>query len=145
MSQLARGVVIIAGYVLVALSAISFGLGGWLASRALLFSDDVVKTTGIVSGYRTSPQKDGKIAHTPRIVFQSGSHERTTIFGQVTTPAPRFAEGASVPLRYRSGDPGSARIDTFVDNALGPTAGFVLGALTSLAALLLIRSGREPR
>ncbi len=141
--SLADSVLKLAGWVLAGLSVASMGIGGWLASRALLFDADVVQVTGTVMGHRTSPQADGKLVYTPRIAFESGPNERTTIFGQLTTPTPRFSEGQKVPLRYRAGDPGSARIDTFVDNTLGPVIGLGLGVLTALAAALLLRSRRS--
>ena len=133
----------LAGWVLAGLSVASLGLGGWLASRALLFDADVVQVTGTVMGHRALPRADGTLVYTPRIAFESGPNERTTIFGQVTTPTPRFTEGQTVLLRYRSGDPGSARIDSFVDNTLGPVIGLGLGVLTALAAGLLLRSRRS--
>ena len=140
--ELANSVMKLAGWVLAALSVASLSLGGWLASRALLFDADIVQVTGTVMGHRTLPQADGTLVYTPRIAFESGPNERTTIFGQVTTPTPRFTEGQQVPPRYRAGDPGSARIDSFVDNTLGPTIGFGLGLLTAIAAGLLLRSHR---
>ena len=141
--QLAGAVLKLAGWVLAGLSVASFGLGAWLSSRALLFEPDVVQVTGTVMGHRTAPQADGTLVYTPRIAFESGPNERTTIFGQLTTPTPRFTEGQKIPLRYRAGDPGSARIDTFVDNTLGPVIGLGLGVLTALAAALLLRSRRS--
>lgn len=141
--QLAGTVMRLAAWVLAGLSVASFGIGGWLASRALLFDAEVVQVTGTVMGHRTAPQADGRLVYTPRIAFESAPNERTTIFGQLTTPAPRYNEGQQVPLRYRAGDPGSARIDTFVDNTLGPIIGFVLGLLTAIAAALLLRSHRS--
>jgi hypothetical protein len=94
--ELANSVMKLAGWVLAALSVASLSLGGWLASRALLFDADVVQVTGTVMGHRTSPQSDGTLVYTPRIAFESGPNERTTIFGQVTTPTPRFTEGQQV-------------------------------------------------
>ncbi len=144
MSQGLSAVIIrFAGYVLAGLAIVSIALGFWLAQRALLFGDDIVRVTGTVVGYRESPQSDGRKIYTPRIVFESGPGERTTIFGQITTPAPRDAIGTQVPLRYARSDPGGARIDRFVDNQLGPAAATGLGLLCALLAAFLTRGTRR--
>ncbi len=131
------------GYVLAGLAIASLLLGFWLAQRALLFADDVVRTTGTVVGYRETPQGAGKVAFTARIAFESAPGERTMIFGQLTTFAPRDPVGAAVPLRYQRGDPGGARVDRFVDNALGPAVATTLGLLCALLAAFLTRGGRD--
>lgn len=133
----------LAGYVLAGLAVASLMLGFWLAQRALLFADDVVRTTGVVVGYRETAQGEGRVAYTPRIAFETAPGERTTVFGQITTPAPRDPVGAEVPLRYQRGDPGGARVDRFVDNALGPAVATALGLLCALLAALLTRGGRR--
>ncbi len=143
MSQsLSVAILRLAGYVLAGLAVASLLLGFWLAQGALLFADDVVRTTGTIVGYRESAQRGGKVAFTPRIAFESAPGERTTVFGQLTTLAPRDPIGAEVPLRYRRGDPGGARVDRFVDNRLGPAVATGLGLLCALLAAVLIRSGR---
>ena len=144
MSQgLSRAILRFAGYVLAGLAFVSLALGFWLAQRALLFGDDIVRVTGTVVGYRESPQSDGRKAYTPRIVFESGPGERTTVFGQITAPVPRDPVGASVPLRYSRSDPGGARIDRFVDNQLGPAVATGLGLLCALLAGFLTRGTRR--
>jgi hypothetical protein len=131
-----------AGYVLAGLSFASLALAFFLAQKALLFADDVVRTTGTVVGYRESPQPDGRKAHTPRIVFHPTPEERVTVFGQLTSMSPRDPIGSIVPIRYVRQDPGSARIDRFVDNMLGPAVAAGLGMLCALLAGVLTRSGR---
>jgi len=131
-----------AGYVLAGLAFASLALAFFLAQKALLFADDVVTTTGTVVGYRESPQPDGRKAHTPRIVFYPTPEERVTVFGQLTSMSPRDPIGASVPIRYIRQDPGSARVDRFVDNTLGPAVAAGLGMLCALLAGVLTRSGR---
>lgn len=132
-----------AGYVLAGLSFASLALAFFLAQKALLFADDVVRATGTVVGYRESPQPDGRKAYTPRIVFYPTPEERVTVFGQLTSMSPRDPVGAQLPLRYARQDPGSARIDRFVDNTLGPAVAAGLGMLCALLAGLLTRSGRR--
>lgn len=132
-----------AGYVLAGLSFASLALAFFLAQKALLFADDVVRITGTVVGYRESPQADGRTAYTPRIVFESAPGERTTVFGQLTAMAPRDPIGAVLPLRYARSDPGGARIDRFVDNVLGPAVAAALGMLCALLAGVLTRGGRR--
>lgn len=132
-----------AGYVLAGLSFASLALAFFLAQKALLFADDVVRTTGTVAGYRESPQPDGRKAYTPRIVFYPAPEERVTVFGQLTSMSPRDPIGSSVPIRYIRQDPGSARIDRFVDNTLGPAVAAGLGMLCALLAGVLTRSGRS--
>jgi hypothetical protein len=132
-----------AGYVLAGLAFASLALAFFLAQKALLFADDVVRTTGTVVGYRESPQADGRKAYTPRIVFDSGPGERTTVFGQLTSMTPRDPVGAVVPLRYARSDPGGARVDRFVDNTLGPAVAAGLGMLCALLAGVLTRGGRR--
>ncbi len=141
--QVAPRIVSFAGWMLLGMTVISLGLGGWLASRALLFTSQAVTTTGVIAGFRETPQSDGRVAYAPRVTFTSGPDERTTIFGQLTSMTPRYRIGDKVPLRHLKGDPGSARIDTFTDNALGPSVALGLGLLTGATALLLIRSGRR--
>jgi hypothetical protein len=130
-----------AGYVLAGLSFASLALAFFLAQKALLFADDVVRTTGTVAGYRESPQAEGRTAYTPRIVFESAPGERTTVFGQLTSMSPRDPVGATVPLRYARSDPGGARVDRFVDNTLGPAVAAALGMLCALLAGVLTRGG----
>ena len=131
-----------AGYVLAGLSFASLALAFFLAQKALLFADDVVRTTGTVVGYRESPQPDGRKAYTPRIVFYPSAEERVTVFGQLTSMSPRDPIGTAVPIRYVRQDPGGARIDRFVDNTLGPAVAAGLGMLCALLAGVLTRSGR---
>lgn len=141
--ELSQLILRFAGYVLAGLALVSLALGFWLAQRALLFGEDIVRVQGIVAGYRESPQADGRTLYTPRIVFESAPGERTTIFGQVTAPVRRDAVGALVPLRYERSDPGGARIDRFVDNQLGPAVATGLGLLCALIAGFLTRGSRR--
>jgi hypothetical protein len=140
--SLSGAILRLAGYVLAGLAVASLLLGFWLAQRALLFAEDIVRTTGTVAGYRETPQGDGKVAFTARIAFESAPGERTIIFGQLTTFAPRDPVGAELPLRYQRGDPGGARVDRFVDNMLGPAIATTLGLLCALLAAFLTRGGR---
>lgn len=140
---LSAAILRLAGYVLAGLAVASLMLGFWLAQRALLFADDVVRTTGIIVGYRETPRSDGATAFTPRIVFESAPGERTTVFGQLTTPSPRDPVGTAVPVRYQRGDPGGARVDRFVDNTLGPAVATGLGLLCALLAAVLTRGSRS--
>jgi hypothetical protein len=144
MSQsLSVAILRLAGYVLAGLAIASLMLGFWLAQRALLFADDVVRTTGVVVGYRETAQGEGRVAFTPRVVFESAPGERTTVFGQLTTPSPRDPVGTVVPVRYQRDDPGGARIDRFVDNTLGPAVATALGLLCALLAAFLTRGTRR--
>jgi hypothetical protein len=52
-----------AGYVLAGLAFASLALAFFLAQKALLFADDVVRTTGTVVGYRESPQAGAQGVH----------------------------------------------------------------------------------
>lgn len=133
---LSAAILRLAGYVLAGLAVASLMLGFWLAQRALLFADDVVRTTGIIVGYRETPRSDGATAFTPRIVFESTP-------GQLTTPSPRDPVGTAVPVRYQRGDPGGARVDRFVDNTLGPAVATRLGLLCALLAAVLTRGSRS--
>jgi hypothetical protein len=141
--RLAQGVIGIAGYLLGGLAAFSLLLGAWLASNTLSLSEDAERSQGTVIGYRESNASGGGRVFTPRIQFETQSGTRVQFMGQVTAPIKRFAEGAAVPVIYRRSAPDVARIDAFVDNWLAPSVALGLGTLSTLAALMLVRSSRR--
>ncbi len=141
--RLAQGVIGVAGYLLGGLAFASAVLGFWLVSRTLVLAGDSVRTQGTVVSYRESGTSGGGRVFTPRIEFRTESGTRVEFMGQVTAPVKRFREGSAIPVVYRRGVPGIARIDAFVDNWLAPVFALGLGALSVLVAGLLIRSSRR--
>lgn len=141
--RLAHGVIGVAGYVLAGLAACSFVLGLWLASTSLVIASGVERTTGTVVGHREANASGGGRVYTPQVEFVSDNGVRYTFSGQITAPIPRFAERSTVPVRYLREDPRIARIDLFVDNSLAPLVALMLGALSAIAAFVLVRSARR--
>lgn len=141
--RLARGVIGVAGWALVALAVVSVLLGLWLARGTHAFAGDAQHVEGRVVGWRESPQGAGRTMFTPRIEFVARDGTRHEFTGQLSAGAPRFAEGATVPVIYRSADPAGARVDLFVDNWLGPSLALGLAVATALAGVVLVRSTRD--
>lgn len=137
--QLARSVLRLAGLALLAASAASLGLALWLAQGTLWFSAGVERATGRVVDYRTTPQADGRALYTPLVEFTARDGQRRVFAGQLSAGAKRFPAGSAVPVVYRVADPSAARIDLFVDNALGPLAALLAGVATLVAGIVLAR------
>jgi hypothetical protein len=141
--QLARGVIGVAGWVLLAMATVSAGLGLWLAEASHAFARDAERAAGRVVGQRESPQGGGRSMFTPRIAFTAVDGTRHEFSGQLSSSAPRFAPGAAVPVVYRRADPSGARVDLFVDNWLGASVALGLALATAVAGLVLVRSTRS--
>lgn len=141
--RLARGVIGVAGWGLVALALVSCLLGLWLARGTHAFATDVQHAEGRVVGWRESPQAAGRSMFTPRIAFVADDGTRHEFSGQLSAGAPRFAAGAVVPVIYRRADPAGARVDLFLDNWLGASLALALAVATALAGSMLVRSTRE--
>lgn len=140
--QLARGVIGIAGWVLVAMAVVSATLGLWLARSTHVFATDVARAEGRVVAQRESQQGGGRSMFTPRIAFVTADGRAQEFSGQLSSGAPRFAPGARVPVVYRRSDPAGARVDLFVDNWLGASLALGLAAATAIAGAVLVRSAR---
>lgn len=140
--SLARGVIGIAGWVLLAMTIVSGGLGLWLLRASHAFAGDALRVEGQVLGQRESPQPGGRSFYTPRVGFVAADGTRHEFTGQLSSGMPRFAIGERVPVIYRRADPRGARIDRFVDNWLGPSVALGLALATACAGGLLIRSTR---
>jgi len=140
--SLARGVIGVAGWVLLAMTVVSGGLGLWLVRATHAFAGDALRVEGRVLGQRESPQPGGQAFYTPRVAFVAADGTRHEFAGQLSSGTPRFATGERVPVIYRRTDPHGARIDRFVDNWLGPSVALGLALATACAGLLLVRSSR---
>ena len=141
--RLARGVIGVAGWALVALAVVSALLGLWLARGTHAFAADAQHVEGRVVGWRESPQGAGRTMFTPRIEFVARDGTRHEFTGQLSAGTRRFADGAAVPVIYRRADPAGARVDLFVDNWLGPSLALGLAVATALAGAVLVRSTRD--
>jgi hypothetical protein len=141
--SLARGVIGVAGWVLLAMTVVSGALGLWLLRATHAFAGDALQVEGEVLGQRESPQPGGRSFYTPRVAFRAADGTRHEFAGQLSSGAPRFAAGERVPVIYRRADPRGARIDRFVDNWLGPSVALGLAFATACAGLLLVRSTRR--
>jgi UPF0716 family protein affecting phage T7 exclusion len=144
--QLARSVIGVAGYVLLALALVAGALGLWLSVATHVFATDAAHVDGRVVGQRQSAQAGGRPLYTPRIAFVAADGTGHEFSGQLSAGVPRFAVGATVPVVYRRSDPAGARIDLFVDNWLGATVALGLAAAAAVAGVVLRRStGSPPR
>lgn len=140
--SLARGVIGVAGWVLLAMTLVSGALGLWLMRATHAFAGDALRVEGQVLGQRESPQPRGGSFYTPLVAYVAADGTRHEFAGQLSSGAPRFAVGERVPVIYRRRDPGGARIDRFVDNWLGPSVALGLALATACAGLLLVRSAK---
>jgi len=141
--QLARSVIGIAGWVLLAMAVVSGALGLWLARATHALADDALRAEGRVVAQRESPQGGGRRMFTPRVAFVAADGSRHEFSGQLSSSTPRFATGGAVPVVYRRSDPAGARIDLFVDNWLGASLALGLALATAVAGLVLVRSTRS--
>lgn len=140
--QLARSVIGVAGWALLATAVVSGALGLWLAMATHRFAADAQRVEGRVVGQRESAQSGGGKSYTPRIAFVAADGSRHEFSGQLSAGVPRFAQGARLPVVYRRSDPAGARIDLFVDNWLGATVALGLAMATAIAGVVLRRSTR---
>jgi hypothetical protein len=141
--QLAFRILGLAARLLLALGAVCFLLGGYLAWRTQSFARDAVTVTGTVVSYQ-EVRAGTEVRYRPRVRFETPTGEIATFSGQMAATSRRFAIGTPVPVTYKVGAPaGTARLATFTDNWLGACVAAVVGLVSFAAGFLLRRSARR--
>lgn len=140
--MLAHRILALAARFLLVLGCACMLLGGYLLWQSRTFAADTEKSTGTVVSYREVADGDKK-RQRPRIRFKTESGDIITFEGQLATETQRYAIDSTVPVSYARFKPTDARIATFVDNLLGPTAAGVIGVLSFSAGFLIRRGARR--
>lgn len=138
----AQRILALAARFLLALGFVCMLLGGYLLWQSGAFAADMEKGTGTVVSYREVPE-DGKTRWRPRIRFKTAAGDIVTFEGQVATESQRYAVDSTIPVMYPHAKPTDARIATFTDNWLGPTAACVIGVLSFAAGVLIRRAAKR--
>lgn len=127
---------IIAGFFVTLLGA---GLlwGAWaLSQRTLDFKANAVATTGEVIDFeRETSTSDGKrkTMYRPVVRFTTENGQAIEFAGGTSSSSPSYERGEQVKVLYRKGTPEDARIDSFMENWLGP---LIVGLFGLIAAPL---------
>lgn len=140
--MLANRILGLAARFLLALGFTCMLLGGYLLWQSQAFAADSETASGTLVSYREV--KDGdKTRWRARVRFKTAAGDIVTFEGQLATESKRYPENSTVPVRYPRSKPTDARIATFTENWLGPTAAGVIGVLSFAAGIMIRRASKR--
>jgi hypothetical protein len=131
------GIVVAVGPFLLLLAATS-------VARTEMFIHHSIAVDGKIVDMRRLRGNRGSI-YAPVFEFSAEDQKLYIVSSRTGTNPPHFKIGDRVKVLYRPGHPESARIDSFSQLFLFPTAASVLGGALTVVTVLLVRHARRQR
>ncbi len=113
------------------IAAIPLGLGGYFYVRTQRFVSSAERAEGTVVAMA------GSQTQAPVVAFTDGTGTPHRITSSVSSSPPAHVVGEKVTVLYDPLDPGSARLDSFIQLWLGATVALGIGGMFLLMALAM--------